>query len=261
MAIITLLTDFGDKDHYVAAVKGKILSFAPSARLIDITHQIPLSDISAAAFTLGSVFNNFPAGTIHIAGVQQQLHNQPENMLAAKLDGHFFLLPDNGLLSLISKNEPVQKVNLLQNTSNHAFVVRDVLAPAAAKLAAGVNITDLGEPAADIKRLVNRAMRATMKQISGHVIRVDNYGNLITNIQQQDFDIISSKVPDFTIIFGRERHLRIHHEYCSVEAGEIFIIFNSQGLMEIGINQGNAEQLLGLTYDSPVMINFNQTEK
>lgn len=259
MAIITFLTDFGEKDYYISAVKGKILSFVPSVQLVDISHQIPLSDISAAAYTLGSVFKNFPKGTIHIAGVQQQLHNQPENMLAAQLDEHYFLLPDNGLLSLLSEKQPTLTVVLPQDTSNRSFLVRDVLAPAAAKLAAGVNITDLGKPAGEIKRLVNRSMRATMKQISGHVIRVDHYGNLITNIKQPDFDLITKKVPDFTIIFGRERHTRIHQEYSSVEAGEIFIIFNSQGLMEIGINQGDASQLLGLNLDTPVMINFNNS--
>lgn len=258
MAIITLLTDFGEKDHYAAAVKGKILSFMPSVQLVDITHHNPLSDISAAAFTLRATFRDFPKGTVHLISIQQQLHNQPERMLAAKLEEHYFVLPDNGLLSLISDAEPTLKVEIADGNGPFSFAAREALAPATARLAAGGNISDLGKPAGEIKMLVNRAMRATMKQISGHVIRVDHYGNLITNIEQEAFDVISKKADSFTIIFGRERQNRVHNDYTSVDAGEVFIIFNSLGLMEIGINQGDAEQLLGLTLDTPVMINFNQ---
>lgn len=259
MAIITFLTDFGEKDHYVSAVKGKILSFMPSAQLVDITHQNPLSDISAAAYTLSSAYKNFPEGTVHLIGIQQQLHNQDERIIAAKLEEHYFVLPDNGLLSLISEKEPDMTVALQDDIENRAFICKEIMAPAAAKLAAGGNITDLGKPAGEIKRLMNRTMRATTKQISGHVIRVDHYGNLITNIEEEAFNIISKKASDYLIIFGRERISRIHKNYNSVEAGELFIIFNSQGLMEIGINQGSAEQLLGLNLDSPVVINFTQT--
>jgi S-adenosylmethionine hydrolase len=258
MAIITLLTDFGEKDHYAAAVKGKILSFMPSVQLVDITHNNPLSDISAAAFTLRAIFRDFPKGTVHLVSIQQQLHNQPERMIAAQLEDHYFVLPDNGLLSLISEAEPTLKVEITDGSKPFIFAARESLAPASAKLAAGGNITDIGKPAGEIKRLVNRAMRATMKQISGHVIRVDHYGNLITNIEEEAFNTISKKAENFIIIFGRERQSRIHKDYTSVDAGEVFIIFNSLGLMEIGINQGDAEQLLGLTLDTPVMINFNQ---
>ena len=256
MAIITFLTDFGDKDHYVAAIKGRILSFIPSVQLVDISHQVPLSDISVAAFTLRSAFKEFPKGTVHLISIQQQMHNQEERLIAAQINDHFFVLPDNGLLSLISDVEPTMKVVISETSTS--FDALESLAPAAARLAAGGNLTDLGKPADELKRLVSRSMRATMKQISGHVIRVDNYGNLITNIESEAFGIISKKVPDFTIIFGRERFTRIHKHYSSVEAGEVFIIFNQLGLMEIGINQGNAEQLLGLSVDSPVMINFQQ---
>lgn len=259
MAIITFLTDFGEEDHYVAAVKGKILSFIPSVQLIDISHQNPLSDISAAAYTLSSAYKNFPEGTVHLVAIQQQLHNQEERMIAARLDEHYFVLPDNGLLSLISDQEPEMVVELPAELENTSFICREVLAPAAAKLAAGGNLTDLGKPAGEVKRLLNRSMRATMKQISGHVIKTDHYGNLITNIEEEAFKVISKKAGDFTLIFGRERQSRIHKSYSSVEAGDLFIIFNSQGLMEIGINQGNAEQLLGLSLDSPVLINFENS--
>lgn len=258
MAIITLLTDFGEKDHYAAAVKGKILSLNPSVQLIDITHQNPLSDISAAAYILRASFRHFPKGTVHLVSIQQQLHNQPERMIAAQLEDHCFVLPDNGLLSLISDAEPDLTVEIQNSDKPNAFAALEFLASATAKIAAGDNIADIGRPAGELKRLVNRSMRATTKQIAGHVIRVDHYGNLITNIEEEAFNIISKKAESFVVIFGRERQNRIHRDYTSVDAGELFIIFNSLGLMEIGINQGNAEQLLGLTLDTPVMINFNQ---
>lgn len=258
MAIITLLTDFGEKDHYVAAVKGTILSENPAAHIIDISHHVPLSDIAACALTARGAYRSFPNGTVHVIGVQKQVHNQQERMIAAKVDKHYFVLPDNGLLSLIIDKEPEEVIELEVEEKQRAFVCRDVLAVTGARLSSGVPMKDLGKPAGELDRLVNRAMRATIKQIAGHVMKVDHYGNLITNIEKEAFDIITQKVADFTIIFGRERFGRIHNGYNAVEAGEIFVIFNSQGLLEIGINQGNAEQLLGLSNDSPVLINFTK---
>lgn len=259
MAIITLLTDFGDEDHYVAAVKGKILSSTPDVRLIDISHQNPLSNISAAAYTIKSAYTNFPEDTVHIISIQQQNIHHNERIIAARLNHHYFVLPDNGLLSLIDDNPPEEVVTVDITHVSSIFLARDIMAPVAAQIAGGKALKELGKPAGEIIRLLNRNSRATLKQISGHVINVDYYGNLITNVKKEDFDIISSKATGYTIIFGRERSQRVHLRYNAVEAGEIFLIFNSQDLLEIGINQGNAEQLLGLSLDNPVVINFESS--
>lgn len=253
MAIVTLLTDSGEIDHYVAAIKAKILGVNPGLNLVDISHKILPCDIAHGAFVLKSVFRDFPKGTVHLVGVDSNGGEQP---IAIQLEDHFFVGADNGLLGLISdKNHQLavslNSINLIQTT----FPEKDIFGPAAARLASGVAITTLGRPLTSFKRMLNRQVKATRRIIAGHVMQVDNYGNLITNILKQDFDILSEG-KNYTIQFGSEKIRRIHTEYNQVEQGDCFILFNSLGLLEIGINKGNGSELLGLQYDSPVNITF-----
>ena len=134
----------------------------------------------------------------------------------------------------------LNSINPIQST----FPEKDVLAPLQPDLASGVAISTLGKPLTEFKRMLNRQVKATRKIIAGHVMRVDNYGNLITNILKQDFDILSKGKP-FTIHFGGEKSRRIHTDYHQVEQGDCFVLFNSLGLLEIGINKGNGSELLG----------------
>ncbi|MFM9075725.1 MAG: S-adenosyl-l-methionine hydroxide adenosyltransferase family protein, partial [Bacteroidota bacterium] len=134
---------------------------------------------------------------------------------------------------------------------------RDILAPAAARLASGVALTDLGRPVSAFKRLTDRHFKATKKQILGHVIHIDHYGNLITNIPKDIFDqVVGGRT--YTVQFGSERSGRINTDYYQAEPGDSFLLFNSLGLLEIGISYGNATQLLGLGFDSPVNILFDE---
>ncbi len=257
MAIVTLLTDSGESDHYVAAIKAKILSVNPGLNLIDISHKILPCDLAHGAFVLKSVFRDFPKGTVHLIGVDAN-GGKEEQPIAIQLEDHFFVSSDNGLIGLISdKNHQLavalNSINPIQTT----FPERDILASAAARLASGVAITSLGKPLTDFKKMLNRQVKATKRIIAGHVMRVDNYGNLITNILKQDFDILS-KGKTYTIQFGGEKTRRIQTEYHQVEQGDCFVLFNSLGLLEIGINKGNGSELLGLQYDSPVNITFDE---
>lgn len=257
MAIITLITDSGESDHYVAAIKAKIISINPGLRIIDITHKIMPCDIAQAAFVLRSVFRDFPKGTVHLAGVNAT-GSREDVPLALQLEDHFFVGSDNGLFGLIS-DKPHQNIAELNSVNPIAstFPERDIFAVAAAKIASGINIHDLGKPMGNSKRLVDRQIKATKKQITGHVIRVDRYGNLITNIPQQTFEFLS-KGKVYTIQFGGEKFRRIHAQYNHADEGECFILFNSLGLLEIGIYKGNASELLGLYYDSMVVITFEE---
>jgi S-adenosylmethionine hydrolase len=124
-------------------------------------------------------------------------------------------------------------------------------------LASGVSLTDLGKPFPGLKRMIDRQVKATKKQITGQVIRVDGAGNLITNIPKEAFDVLS-KDKAYTVQFGGEKFRRIHSQYNQAEQGECFILFNSSGLLEIGIYKGNASELLGLSYDSTVNISFEE---
>lgn len=257
MAIITLLTDSGESDHYVGAVKAKIISINSGLTLVDISHAILPCDIAHGAHVLKSVFRDFPKATVHLVGVDST-GNRDDQYVALQLEDHYFVGVDNGLFGLISDQTHQQAVQLNSiNPVETTFPEKDILAPAAARLASGVSITTLGKPISTFRKMLNRQVKATRRIIAGHVIRVDNYGNLITNINRTDFDILS-KGRTFTIQFGGEKFRRIHTNYSQTEQGDCFLIFNSLGLLEIGIYKGNASELLGLSYDSPVNVTFEE---
>ncbi len=258
MAIITFLTDSGESDHYVAAMKAKILGINPGVTLIDISNRIAPCDIAHGAYVLKSVYNDFPKGTVHLVGVDSS-GNRDEVYLALQLDDHFFVGVDNGFFGLISDKTHQQVVQLNSiNPIQTTFAEKDILSPAAAKLASGVAITTLGKPLQSYRKMINRQVKATKRIIAGHVLRVDNFGNLITTINKVDFDILT-KGRSYTIQFGGEKFRRIHTNYNQTEQGECFLLFNSMGLLEIGIYKGNASELLGLQYDSPVNITFDES--
>jgi S-adenosylmethionine hydrolase len=257
MAIVTLLTDSGQTDHYVAAMKAKILATNPGIKIVDITHQIQPCNIAHAAYVLRSVFRDFPKGTVHLVGVHTT-GERDDAFIALQLEDHFFVGTDNGLFGLISEKSHQTLVELnTVNAIQSSFAEKDILAPAAAKLASNVAITDLGKPLMSFKKMIDRQVKATKKQISGHVIHVDNYGNLITNIPKEAFDVLS-RDKGFTIQFGGEKFRRLHTLYNQAEEGECFLLFNTSGLLEIGIYKGNASELLGLFYDSMVTIIFDE---
>ncbi len=257
MAIVTLLTDSGESDHYVAAIKARIIGINPGIRIVDITHNIRPCDIGHAAFVLRSVFRDFPKGTIHLAGVDSA-GNRGDMYIAVQLEDHFFVGSDNGLFGLISEksHQHVAELNIPKNLIT-TFPEKDILAQAAARLASGVSLTDLGKPLPGFRKLIDRQVKATKKMITGSVIRVDNFGNLITNIPKEAFDVLSRE-RSYTIQFGGEKFRRINAQYHQVEEGECFIVFNTLGLLEIGIYKGNASELLGLSYDNSVNIVFDE---
>jgi len=258
MAIITFMSDFGMSDHYVSAVKAKILSVNPGLKIIDISHNIEPYNIAHASYVLKSVFRDFPKGTAHIIAVNT--HGERGNrFLIAKIEDHTFVGPDNGLFGLITESEPTMIAELRNVDVNHtSFPAKNVLAKAAAMLASGSGLNDVGDYTRDYIRRIDRKFRATKKQISGNVIRIDHYGNLITNIEEEVFNILKKDRP-FSVQFGREKADRINSSYNELEDGDCFVIFNDLGLLEIGINKGNAAKLLGLKYDSQVSIIFEDS--
>jgi len=257
MAIITLLTDSGESDHYVAAVKARILSINPGLSMVDISHQIAACDVAHGAYVLKSAFRDFPPGTVHLVGVDSS-GKRDDAYLALQLEDHFFVGVDNGLFGLISDKNHQQAIQLNSvNPIQTTFPEKDILAPAAARLASGVTITTLGKPVATFRKSMNRQVKATKRIIAGHVLRVDNYGNLITNIAKVDFEVLTTG-RTFSIQVGGEKFKRIHTNYYQTEQGDCFLIFNSNDLLEIGIYKGNASELLGLQYDSPVNVTFDE---
>lgn len=251
MALVTFLSDFGYSDHYVAAVKAKLLGVNSQLQILDISHQIEHYNISHAAYVLRSVFNEFPKQTVHLVAVG--LENES---IAVEIDNHYFIGPNNGLFSLIS-TKPASRKILLNGDKTIRFPAREVYAEAAAKLASGTALDELGSPLENYKEMLSRLMRASKKQITGHVIRIDHYGNLITNIEEEAFNILS-KGKKYNILFAREKISRVAKTISEVDPGDCFVVFNSLGLMQIGIHQGHANLLLGMTDDSTVLINFEE---
>lgn len=257
MAIVTLLTDSGEQDHYVAAIKAKILSTNPSIKIIDISHRIAPCDIGHGAFVLKSVFRDFPKGTIHLVAVDSSSKRDTASIVL-QVEDHFFVGADNGLFGLITEkpHQYIAELNTI-NPIQTTFPEKDIFAIAAAKLASGVSLTDLGRPLQTFKRMIDRQVKATKKQITGSVIRVDGFGNLITNIPKEAFDVLS-KDKVYTIQFGGEKFRRVNINYFDVDEGDCFILFNSLQVLEIGVNRGNASELFGMTYDSVVNIIFEE---
>ncbi|WP_347160161.1 SAM hydrolase/SAM-dependent halogenase family protein [Pontibacter chitinilyticus] len=254
MAVITFTSDFGYNDHYVAAVKAKILSQEPQATIVDVSHAIEPYNIAHAQYVLGSVFREFPAGTVHLAAVDTH-GSKYGKYHAAKYKGHYFLLADNGLLSLLTDGHPEVVVELHTNNPLLPFPAKELLAPAAVFLAKGGDLEVLGERTHDFRQLLNRQLRLGDHAISGHVIHVDRYGNLITDITRDSIDTIAHG-RTFTIHFARETVGRIMPNYTQVDDGDCCCIYNSQGQLCIGINKGHAAELLGLGFDSQVDVRF-----
>ena len=261
MPIASFLSDYGLADHYVAAVKARVLKDCPQATIVDITHQISNGNIAQAGFNLRSVFHDFPKGTVHLVAVGAA-SDKRERFLALALEGHYFVGPDTGIWSLISTQEPTECIVLPHvNELNSSFPGKYVLAPAVAELLNGTALEDLGEPCVDeIERKLFRKAMVSENAIQGHVIHIDHYGNLITNIDGKTFRDFGNE-RKFSIRFGYERFYNIQKYYNSKEYGDCVILFNSQDLLEVAINQGNASELMGLNLNSHIVIEFEPKAK
>ncbi len=260
MAMITFTSDFGVKDHYVAALKARILSDFPGAVIVDITHEIPAYNLIHGSYVLGSVYDSFPSGTVHIVALNS--HKQKNlKFIAAKLNGHYFVLPNNGLISLISENSPDMVVELpITKQSDLSFPEKNILSKAASQLAKGADLSSLGKVMVDYEKSLMLRPKATKSGIFGHVIHVDRFGNLITNIQKKVFEDIRKLVgPGFELNFSKERLNQINDHYGDVGEGDIVALFNERELLEIAVREGNAAQLFGMRYDSPVRITFENS--
>lgn len=255
MAIITLTSDFGHRDAYVAILKATLLTLDANLTIIDVSHDIDAANIAHGAFLIGSAFANFPKKTVHIVAVDS-LGTAENKFIAVELDNHYFIGADNGLLSLISEFEP-GKIVLISTGEKTSFPAKDIMAATAVKLANGATLDDVGTDYTDMKKFLKRSVKANKQEIVGNVAHIDHFGNLITNIQKRDFDILS-KEKKYTIGIGKEYITQLNCSPSEVEAGDCFVLFNHMGLLEIGIKNGRASQLLGLEYDSSVWIKFSE---
>jgi len=256
MAIITLTSDWGLKDHYLGAVKGAIYRLLPGVQVVDICHDIPAFDLNQAAFIIRNFYKNYPEGSIHILGINSEASIENPHTLVVH-DGHYFIGADNGIFSLIFDELPEKIIDLdiIQDTDYFTFPSRDVFVKVACHIAEGKPIEELGHPKKTLVQRLSFKPIIDGNLIKGKVIYIDNYENVFTNITEPFFrSVVKGK--KFAILF-RSATYRINElskSYKDVVDGEMLALFSSSGHLEIAINQGKASSLLGLKIDQPVLV-------
>jgi S-adenosyl-L-methionine hydrolase (adenosine-forming) len=260
MAIITLTSDWSAGDYYIGAVKGKILSQCSDVTIVDINHNIQAFNTNQAAFVIRNAYPSFPEGSIHLIFVNTE--PGPDSPFTAVCHrGHYFIGTDNGVFSLIC-GEEAGKIIRINSDKSVSFSALDVFTNAACKLVLGSDPEDLGEI---IKTYNTRVpLRPTIEDtsLSGSVIYIDSYQNAVTNISRELFEkVVQARSFE---IYVQSRHYKINRIsdfYHDVPPGELVAVFNSVGLLEIAIHNGNAAQLLNLGTNSTVRIEFRNSIK
>ena len=275
MSLITLTTDFGLKDHGVATVKGAIYSEFSDAVIVDISHEISPFNITETAYILKNAYKNFPKGSIHIVGVDSELSVE-NKQLAIFLDEHYFICPDNGIISMIAseiKPEKIVEINI-QNTLESSFNVLDVFVKVACHILRGGSLDVVGKEILGYRQLkeMNPVINDEKNKITGCVIYIDNYGNVISNISKKLFNEVG-KGRNFEIIarnYSFEKILNKYNEIVNYDVpvdkrqddGKKLALFNSAGFLEIALYRSNlrtvggASTLLGLNYRDTISIKF-----
>jgi len=260
MAIITLTTDLGTKDSYLASVKGSIYSQLEDAKIVDISNDIELFNIQQATFVLRNCFKSFPKGTVHIISVDDEISINNEH-LAIYANGHFFVGSDNGFFSLLFdefKPEKIVRLNISLEEDCMTFAAKYIFVPAACHLARGGTMEIIGTEIPDFE-VQKMELKAVIQpdMIRGVVVYVDNYGNATTNIRKAEFERIQ-KGRSFEILFGREdeKITEISSKYKDVSVPEKLALFGENNLLQIAINKGSAKTLLGLKIHELVRVDF-----
>lgn len=274
MPIITLTTDFGNKDPFVASVKGRIYKELEEVVIVDISHEVEPFDIGEGAFIVKNSYKDFPEGTIHIVGVDDIITPQ-KKPIAAFIDDHYFIASDNGILSLISAEitpHEIVEINIPQLQVDSIFPTRDVFVPIACHLARGGKLSVVGNRMKQFNELYRlKAVVKDDKTIIGTVIYVDNYGNAITNISQKFFDKIG-KMRNFVVRYRNNEFTTIYKNYREIvkdfdkemdDMGKGMAIFGSSGFLEISMYKGNpntsgaASSLYGLKKGTEIYVEFS----
>jgi len=247
--IITLTTDFGESDPYVAMMKGVILSINPDAKIIDISHQIPAGSIQEGGLIIKESYTYFPSGTVHV-GVVDPGVGGTRRPIAVLVDNYFFVGPDNGLFSTIIETQRHAVVIHLKETKywmqsiSPTFHGRDIFAPVAAHLSLGVNPFLMGEKIDNPTPLAYPLPHKNNSDLVGEIIRVDHFGNLITNITREHLSpFLASK--DLIITVGRLTLKKISTTYNDVPEDQPLALIGSSDLLEIAINMGRAADYFG----------------
>jgi S-adenosylmethionine hydrolase len=261
--VITLLTDFGPADHYVAAMKGVILGICPHARLVDITHQITPFSISEGAYTLAQAWKYFPKGTVHLAVVDPGV-GSARRAMAVEMEGHRFVAPDNGLLTMVlGSNARIGKIRIREISKrryfhepvSNTFHGRDIFAPVAAHLAKGLALARVGKPLTDpVTGDFAKPIQLPDGRWRGTVLSIDRFGNIITNFDWASFNEIAGR--PFSLRLS-SRMLTIYSvTYASAPLSRPFVLQGSSGYVEISINKSSAAATLNTVPGATVIFKW-----
>ena len=258
--IVTLTTDFGTNDHFVGAVKGVILDITPDAQIVDISHAVQAFDVLDGALAISQAYSYFPNGTIHMVVVDPGVGTTRRPILASS-DGYHFVAPDNGVLSMVYAKE--ERMHVRHITSEHyfrmpvsnTFHARDVFAPVAAYLAKMVDSHKFGDDIEDYVRFAAPRPKPTGEnRMRAVVLKVDRFGNLITNVTPEDVPALFAESAKFKVVVGSKEITEIRKAYAEGTPGEVFGIIGSMGYLEIVANRAAAAQLTGAGKGSEVSI-------
>jgi S-adenosyl-L-methionine hydrolase (adenosine-forming) len=256
--IVTLTTDFGTRDPYVGTMKARVLTANPNVRLVDITHEIPARDITVAAFTIARSYEFFPEGTIHVVVVDPDVGDRRKN-IAILTRRHIFVGPDNGSFAMVLAHEKPLDIREIKNPpflSEHisnTFHGRDIFAPCAGHLSAGRLFEDIGPELQQIRNLKYPRVTQQGNILTGEVVSVDSFGNMITNISEHTFLSFVGKHA-FEIYFATERFDSVMKQYNDAPKGTSLLLFGSSGHLEISMNSGSAEEYFMTSEGSAVTV-------
>jgi len=251
-AIITLTTDFGGKDAFAASMKGVILKIIPQTQIIDISNEINPQDIWEAAYTLRSAYSHFPKGTVHVAVVDPGVGSGRRPIIVVT-ESYYFVGPDNGLFTLIYQE--AERIRVHHITSTHYYLPnpgptfhgRDIFAPVAGWLAKGIASANFGDEISDYVKMNIPAPKVTPNGIEGHIVHIDRFGNIITNITYKEIQLLSPEGVDLgatSISFADKAIKGLKKFYAEAAPGEPGAIINSSGALEIFMYKQNARTSL-----------------
>jgi len=259
--IVTLTTDFGSNDHFVGTLKGVILDIVPNAAIVDICHAVQAFDILDGALAIAQAYSYFPARTVHLVVVDPGVGSARRPIIASS-EKYNFVAPDNGVLSLMYARET--RLSVRDITATHYFLqpisqtfhARDIFAPIAGYLAKGVDLEKFGDEITDYVRFnAPKPKAADGNSLRGVVLRVDRFGNLITNFAPEDAPaLFQASVPPFKMVVGKREVTSLRTSYSEGAAGEVFAIVGSMGYIEIATNRGSAAQLASAAKGTEVQL-------
>lgn len=255
MQIVSLTTDFGSKDYFSVELKAQILSKCSAVTIMDVSHEIDAHDITQAAYFLSAVYQKFPPKSIHIISVNN-FYNEAPSFLATLKNGHFFIAPNNGVLSLMFDDLDPQDLYQIDTSKFEKIDLSSIFCHAAAFINHGLPLNEIGPVVTSFEQRMSIQPVVNSNQIRATIIHVDHYQNAVVNLKEEQFIQVAKGRP-FEIYYKQNDPIReISEHYGSVPIGDVLARFNSVGYMEIGINMGQASSLLNLNKNESIQINF-----